>query len=40
MGNCRSVQLADAVDVFECVLFCAVLFSHEISWMGSGTELN
>ena len=24
---------------FDGVLFCAVLFSHEMSWLRSGTEL-
>ena len=24
---------------FDGVLFCAVLFSHEMSWIRSGTEL-
>ena len=32
------VHLAVAGDVFDGVLFCAVLFPHEISWMRSGTK--
>ena len=37
MGNgCSPV----AGDVFDDVLFCAVLFSHEMSGMRSGTELS
>ena len=35
-----AAHLAVAVDVFDGVLFCAVLFSHEMSWMRSGTELS
>ena len=35
-----AVHLADAGDVFDGVLFCAVLFSHEMSWMRSGIELS
>ena len=35
-----AVHLAVAGDVFNGVLFCAVLFSHEMSWMRSGTELS
>ena len=31
---------AVAGDVFDGVLFCAVLFSHEMSWMRPGTELS
>ena len=27
-------------DVFDGVLFCAVLFTHEMSWMRSGTVLS
>ena len=34
------VHLAVAGDVFDGVLFCAVLFSHEMSWMRSRTELS
>ena len=35
------VHLAVAGDVFDGVLFCTVLFfSHELSWMEFGTELN
>ena len=36
MGN--RCSLAVAVDVFGDVLFCAVLFPHEMSWMRSGTD--
>ena len=32
-------HLAVAGVVFDCVLFCAVPFSHEMSWMRSGIEL-
>ena len=35
-----AVYLALAGDVFNGVLFCAVFFSHEMSWMRSGTELS
>ena len=35
-----AVHLAVAGDVFDGVLFCAVLFSHEMSWMRSGIELS
>ena len=35
-----AVHLAVAGDVLDGVLFCAVLFSHEMSWMRSGTELS
>ena len=35
-----AVQLAVAGDVFDGVLFCAVLLSHEMSWMRSWNELN
>ena len=35
-----AVQLAVAGDVFDGVLFCVVLFSHEMSWMRSGAELS
>ena len=35
-----SVHLAVAGDVFDGVIFCAVLFSHEMSWMRSGNELS
>ena len=35
-----TVHLDVAVDVFDGVLFCAVLYSHEMSWMRSGTELS
>ena len=34
-----AVHLAVAGDVFGGVLFCAVLFSYEMSLMRSGTEL-
>ena len=34
------VHLAVAGDVFDGVLFCAVLFSQEMSWIRSGTELS
>ena len=33
-----AVHLAVAGDVLDGVLFCAVLFPHEMSWMKSGTE--
>ena len=33
-----AVQLAVACDVFDCVLFLCSPFSHEMSWMRSGTE--
>ena len=33
-------HLTVAGDVFDGVLFCAVLFSHEMSWMRSETELS
>ena len=29
-----------AGDVYDGVLFCAVLFPHEMSWMRSGIELS
>ena len=35
-----TVHLAAACDVFDGVLFCAVLFPHEMSWMRSGTDLS
>ena len=35
-----AVHLAVAGDVFGGVLFCAVLFPQEMSWMRSGTELS
>ena len=35
-----AVHLAVAGDVFDGVLFCAVLFPHEIFWMRPGTELS
>ena len=35
-----AVHLAFAGDVFDSVLFCAVLFFHGIFWMKSGTELS
>ena len=35
-----AVFLVVAGDVFDGVLFCAVLFSHEVSWMRSGIELS
>ena len=34
-----AILLAVAGDVFDGVLICAV-FSHEMSWMGSRTELS
>ena len=34
-----AVHLAVAGNVFGGVLFCSVLFPHEMSWMRSGTEL-
>ena len=40
MTTCMAVHLAVAGDVFNAVLFCAVLFSNEMSWMRSGTELS
>ena len=33
-----AVDLAIAGDVFDGVLFCAVFFFKEMSWMRSGTE--
>ena len=35
-----AVHLAVTGDVFDGVLFCAVLFPHEMSWMRSGTEVS
>ena len=35
-----AVHLILGCGVFGGVLFCAVLFSHEMSWMRSGTELS
>ena len=35
-----SLDLAVAGDVLDDVLFCAVLFSHDMSCMRSGTELS
>ena len=35
-----AVHLAIASDLFDGVLFCAVLCSHEVSWMRSETELS
>ena len=35
-----TVHLAVAGDVFDGVLFYAVLFSHDMSWIRSGTELS
>ena len=35
-----AVHLTVVGDVFNGVLFCAVLFSHEMSKMRSGTELS
>ena len=35
-----AVHLAVAGDVFGGVIFCAVLFPQEMSWMRSGTELS
>ena len=35
-----SVHLAVTGDIFDGVLFCAALFSHEMSWVRSGTELS
>ena len=40
MFNIRQVHLTVAGDFFGGVLFCAVLFPHEMSWMRSVTELN
>ena len=34
-----AVHLAVAGDVVDGVVFLAVLFSHEMSWKRSGTEL-
>ena len=34
-----AVHLAAAGDVFDGVLFCAVLFSYGMSWVRSRTEL-
>ena len=34
-----AVHLAVACNVFGCVLFCVVFFSHEMSCRRSGTEL-
>ena len=36
IGLCQ----AFADDVFDGVLFCAVLFSYEMSWMRSGIEMS
>ena len=36
IGLCQ----AFAGDVFDGVLFCADLFSYEMSWMRSGTEMS
>ena len=36
----QGYNLAIAGDVFDGVLFCAVLYSHEMSLMRSGIELN
>ena len=35
-----AVHLAADGDIFDGVLFCAVLFPHKMSWMRSGTELS
>ena len=35
-----AVHLAVAGDVFDGVLFHAVFFSHEMSWIRSGFELS
>ena len=35
-----AVHLAVVWDVFSGVLFCAVFFPHEMSWVRSGTELS
>ena len=35
-----AVHPAVAGDVFDDVLFCAPLFSHEMSWMRSEIELS
>ena len=35
-----AVHLAVAGDVFDGVLFSVVVFSHEMSWMCSGTKLS
>ena len=34
-----AVHLAVAGDVYDGVLFCAVLFPHEMSWMRSANDL-
>ena len=36
----QGYNLAVAGDVFDGVLFCAILFPHEMSLMRSGIELN
>ena len=33
-------HMAVAGDVFDGVMFCAVLLPHEMSWMRSGIELS
>ena len=33
-----AIHLAAAGDIFDCVFLCCP-FSHEMSWMRSGTEL-
>ena len=35
-----AVHVAVAVNIFDGVLFCAVLFFHEMSWMRYGTALS
>ena len=35
-----AVHLAVICDVFDCVIYCAVLFSNEMSLMRSGIELS
>ena len=39
-GKCMAVHLAVACDVFGGVLFYAVIFPFEMSWMRSGNELS
>ena len=38
-GKLLFARLGVAGDVFDGVLFCAVLFSHEISWMRYWSQL-
>ena len=35
-----AVHLVVPGDVFDNVIFCVVLFSYEMSWMRSGTDLS